>query len=178
MSRCILEKSLTTTSSIWVLSKFSFWFGFSWMFWSVSRFIISRTSSYNSFPFSFSDFSEFFASDGRKEVLNYLKSGDVSLNRDGLNNISNIIRTVEKAAIDRYLQKIEHEKNLRTSNETAKQRLTAPAQNGPMPEKPTSDSTVSEHYLLPRAGKWAIPMVSWWFYLRKIWLIRALLLKR
>jgi hypothetical protein len=70
----------------------------------------------------------FFTSDGRKEVLNYLKSDNVALGTDELNQISGIIRTVEKAAIDRYLQNATHEKTLRDSNETAKQRLTANAQ--------------------------------------------------
>lgn len=71
---------------------------------------------------------DFFTSDGRKEVLDYLKSNDVIIGRDELNKISGIIRSVEKAAIDRYLQKAAHEKILRDSNETAKQRLTANAQ--------------------------------------------------
>lgn len=71
---------------------------------------------------------DFFTSDGRKEVLNYLKSDDVIIGKDELSKISNIIRIVEKAAIDRYLQKIAHEKTLKNSNETAKQRLTANAQ--------------------------------------------------
>lgn len=72
---------------------------------------------------------EFFTSDGRKEVLDYLKSDDVILGKDELNKISNLIRTVEKTAIDRYLKKVTHEKTLRDANETAKQRLTANAQN-------------------------------------------------
>lgn len=71
---------------------------------------------------------DFFTSDGRKEVLNYLKSDNVVLGADELNKISGIIRTVEKAAIDRYLQNAAHEKTLRESNESAKQRLTANAQ--------------------------------------------------
>jgi len=71
---------------------------------------------------------EFFTSDGRKEVLDYLKSDDVIIGKDELSKISNIIRTVEKAAIDRYLKKVTHEKTLRDSNEVAKQRLTANAQ--------------------------------------------------
>lgn len=71
---------------------------------------------------------DFFASNGRKEVLDYLKSSDVIIGRDELNKISGIIRNIEKAAIDRYLQKAVHEKTLRDSNETAKQRLTANAQ--------------------------------------------------
>lgn len=71
---------------------------------------------------------DFFNSDGRKEVLNYLKSSDVSVGKDELNKISEIIRMVEKTAIDRYLKKVSHEKALIDSNETAKQRLTANAQ--------------------------------------------------
>ena len=71
---------------------------------------------------------DFFTSDGRKEVLNYLKSGDVIVGKDELSKISDIIRTVEKAAIERYLQKVTYEKTLKNSNETAKQRLTANAQ--------------------------------------------------
>jgi len=70
----------------------------------------------------------FFSTEGRKEVLNYLKSGNVNLGKDELNQISNIVRVVEKAAIDGYLQKVAHEKTLRTSNQSAKQRLTANAQ--------------------------------------------------
>ncbi|MFA7659394.1 MAG: hypothetical protein WCY19_08165 [Candidatus Gastranaerophilaceae bacterium] len=71
---------------------------------------------------------DFFNPEGRQEVLNYLKSGDVILGKDELNKISDIIRTVEKSAINRYLKKMTHEKTLRESNETAKQRLTANAQ--------------------------------------------------
>lgn len=71
---------------------------------------------------------DFFTSSGRKEVLDYLKLNDVIIGRDELNKISDIIRTVEKGAIDRYLQKAAHEKTLRDSNEAAKQRLTANAQ--------------------------------------------------
>lgn len=80
----------------------------------------------------FEDFSksnpDFFTADGRKEVLDYLKSGDVVLDGSELGKISDIIRLIEKSAIDRYLQKVAHEKNLQSSNENAKQRLTANAQ--------------------------------------------------
>lgn len=71
---------------------------------------------------------DFFSSEGRKEVLDYLKSNEVIVGKDELNKISGIIRAVEKAAIERYLQKAAHEKTLRDSNETAKQRLTTNAQ--------------------------------------------------
>lgn len=71
---------------------------------------------------------DFFTPEGRKEVLNYLKSGNVSLGKDDVSKISEIIRAVEKSAIDRYLQKIAHEKTLKNSNESAKQKLKANAQ--------------------------------------------------
>ena len=70
----------------------------------------------------------FFAGNGRKEVLNYLKSGNIKLGDSDLEKISNIIRGVEYSAIERYLQKAAHDKNLRNANESAKQRLTANAQ--------------------------------------------------
>lgn len=71
---------------------------------------------------------DFFVPEGRKEVLDYLKSGDVILGKDELNKISTMIRSVEKTAIDRYLKKVAYEKNLRNANENAKLRLTANAQ--------------------------------------------------
>lgn len=70
----------------------------------------------------------FFASDGRKEVLNYLKVNNVNFGRDELDKISELVRLVEKTAIERYLQKMTHEKTLRDSNEAAKQKLSANAQ--------------------------------------------------
>jgi len=78
---------------------------------------------------------DFFTSNGRQEVLNYLKSGDVAIGRDELSKISDIIRTVERAAIDRYLQKVSYEKTLRNSNEVAKKRLTANAQKSGFTDK-------------------------------------------
>lgn len=71
---------------------------------------------------------EFFNPQGRKEVLDYLKSGNIQLGKDDINKISEIIRLVEKSAIDRFLQKVAYEKNLISSNETAKQKLKANAQ--------------------------------------------------
>lgn len=71
----------------------------------------------------------FFETDGRKEVLNYLKTGGVSLGKDELGKISDIVRVVEKSAIDRFLQKAAHEKSIQTSNENAKKKLRANAQS-------------------------------------------------
>lgn len=90
---------------------------------------------------------DFFTSDGRKEVLNYLKSNDVAFGTDELDKISGVIRTVEKAAIDRYLQNAAHEKTLRDSNETAKQRLTANAQ------KLSSSGNLSRTFTREQIGK-------------------------
>lgn len=100
----------------------------------------------------FEEFSQknpdFFTSNGRKEVLNYLKSGDALVGRDELSKISDIIRTVEKAAIDRYLQKVTHEKTLRSSNEVAKRRLTANAQKTGF-----SDKNLSRSFTRGQIGK-------------------------
>lgn len=86
---------------------------------------VTKENVFNEFGKSNPDF---FTQQGRKEVLDYLKSDGVTVGINELNKISTIIRTVEKAAIERYLQKATHEKTLRDSNETAKQRLTANAQ--------------------------------------------------
>ena len=72
--------------------------------------------------------SDFFNSNGRKEVLDYLKSGKIPVGGEEINKISEIVKLVEKSAIERYLQKAAHEKTLLNSNENAKQRLTANAQ--------------------------------------------------
>lgn len=90
---------------------------------------------------------DFFTSDGRKEVLNYLQSDNVALGTGELNKISEIIRTLEKAAIDRYLQNAAHEKTLIDSNESAKQRLTANAQ------KLSSSGNLSRTFTREQIGK-------------------------
>ena len=72
--------------------------------------------------------SNFFNAQGRTEVMNYLKTSGVNMGQDDLNKISDLVRIVEKSAIDRYLQKTAHEKTLRNSNQNAKQRLTSNAQ--------------------------------------------------
>lgn len=71
---------------------------------------------------------DFFNSAGRKEVLSYLKANNANFGRDELDKISELVRLVEKTAIERYLQKTTHEKTLRDSNEAAKQKLSANAQ--------------------------------------------------
>lgn len=107
--------------------------------------LMNRNEGFEEFSKSNPDF---FTSDGRKEVLDYLKSGDVIFGKDELSKISNIIRTVEKAAIDRYLKKVSYEKTLRNSNEVAKQRLTANAQKSGF-----SDKNLSRTFTREQIGK-------------------------
>lgn len=89
----------------------------------------------------------FFTSSGRNEVLEYLKSSKINFGKDELNKISEIIRCVEKAAIDRYLQKEIHEKTLKSSNDTAKQRLIANAQ------KTSSSAEIARTFTREQIGK-------------------------
>lgn len=91
---------------------------------------------------------DFFTKCGRKEVLDYLKSGDVIVGKDELTKISEVIRIVEKSAIERYLKKTAHEKALIGSNEVAKQRLTANAQRTGF-----SDSNLLRTFTRDQIGK-------------------------
>lgn len=91
---------------------------------------------------------DFFNPDGRKEVLDFLKSDGILVGKDELNKISNIVRIVEKAAIDRYLNKTAYEKNLKESNDVAKQRLTANAQKSGF-----SDKNFSRKFTREQIGK-------------------------
>lgn len=99
----------------------------------------------------FEEFSQsnpdFFNPDGRKDVLEYLKSNNVEIGKDELNKISEIVRLVERSAIDRYLKEISYEKGLRDSNEAAKQRLTANAQ------KSTLSGNLSRPFTRDQIGK-------------------------
>lgn len=99
----------------------------------------------------FEEFSQsnpdFFNPDGRKDVLEYLKSNNVGIGKDELNKISEIIKLVEKSAIDRYLKEMSYEKGLRDSNEAAKQRLTANAQ------KSTLSGSLSRPFTRDQIGK-------------------------
>ena len=71
----------------------------------------------------------FFNIGGRSEILNYLKSDNISVDKDELSKISKIVEAVEASAIERYLQKVAHEQNLEKANLQAKQKLQANAQN-------------------------------------------------
>lgn len=73
--------------------------------------------------------SKFFESAGRSDVLNYLKSNNISVDKDELSKISKLVELVENSAVERYIQKVAHEQNLEKSNLQAKQKLQANAQN-------------------------------------------------
>jgi hypothetical protein len=89
----------------------------------------------------------FFDSQGRQEVLNYLKSDEIFLNSKELTKISDIIHAVEKSAVEKYIQKLSHEKILKNSNENAKQKLTTNAQ------KSTFNGDFSKSFTREQIGK-------------------------
>jgi hypothetical protein len=91
---------------------------------------------------------DFFNSNGRKEVLDYLKSDDVIIGKDELKKISSMVENLEKIAIERYLKKEAYQKNLNNSNEVAKQKLTANAQN-----KGFQDKNFSRTFTREQIGK-------------------------
>ncbi len=72
---------------------------------------------------------EFFNKDGRLDVYEYLKNSNVDFDLDEISKISELVEKIENTAIQRYLEKQEHEKMLNKENESAKQRLRANAQN-------------------------------------------------
>lgn len=92
---------------------------------SIGKNIIDKNQVFEEFS---RDNPKFFETEGRKEVLDYLKSDGIFVEKDELDRISNLIRTVEKSAIDKYLKEITHDKVLKDSNDVAKQKLTAHAQ--------------------------------------------------
>lgn len=71
---------------------------------------------------------EFFQQEGRNQVLDYLKSTNAAVGKDEMSQITNMISSLEEAAINRHLRKQEHEKTLNNENEAAKLRLRANAQ--------------------------------------------------
>lgn len=71
---------------------------------------------------------EFYQVDGRNQVLDYLKNTNANVGKDEMSQITNMITSLEQAAIDRYLKQQQHEKTLIDENEAAKLRLRANAQ--------------------------------------------------
>ncbi|MDY6310811.1 MAG: hypothetical protein SPL73_06210 [Cyanobacteriota bacterium] len=78
-------------------------------------------------PVDFQAAIDFFAKDGRKEVLDYIKNSDVD--KDEIPKIAKIVENIEKAAIDGYLKQSEHDKIKNDENTAAKSKLTSYAQN-------------------------------------------------
>lgn len=91
---------------------------------------------------------DFFMAEGRKDVLDYLKSDDVIIGKDELKKISSMVENIEQKAIDRYLKKVAYENNLKNSNEMAKQKLKANAQS-----QGFHDKNLSRHFTREQIGK-------------------------
>ena len=72
---------------------------------------------------------DFFDTEGRTEVLNYLRNSNTIVDKDEINTISQMVEKIEQCAIERYIKQKAHEKVLENENEAAKRRLTANAQN-------------------------------------------------
>lgn len=75
------------------------------------------------------DKPDFFKQDGRLDVLNYIKSGILEFDKEELEHISTLIEKIEKSAVERYIKQAEYEAKLKQTNEEAKSRLSANAQN-------------------------------------------------
>lgn len=72
---------------------------------------------------------DFFKTNARAQVLDYLKNSDAGFDKDGIMQISKLVEALEQGAVSGYLQQLAHEKSLNDENAAAKQRLTANAQN-------------------------------------------------
>ncbi len=72
---------------------------------------------------------EFFNQNGRKQVLEYLKKSNAVVDKDEIQQISQMVEALEQGAIDGYLQKQAHEKSINDENKAAKEKLRANAQN-------------------------------------------------
>ena len=73
--------------------------------------------------------TDFFNRNGRIDVYDYLKNSNVDFDEDEISKISALVEKIENSAVQRFLEKQEHEKTLNSENESAKQRLRANAQN-------------------------------------------------
>lgn len=72
---------------------------------------------------------DFFKTEGREDVLNYLKNACIDFDKDEIGIISDMVEKIENCAIERYVRQLAHDKALNNENEAAKKRLTANAQN-------------------------------------------------
>ena len=82
---------------------------------------------------AFEEFSaehpDFFKTEGREDVLNYLKNACINFDKDEIGIISSMVEKIEKCAIERYVKQLALDEALNSENEAAKRRLTANAQN-------------------------------------------------
>lgn len=69
----------------------------------------------------------FFDSEGRADVLNYIKGLD--MDKDEILQISQLVEKLENSAVDKYLKKSAYEKSLNDENAAAKGKLTAYTRN-------------------------------------------------
>ena len=72
---------------------------------------------------------KFFNGEARSDVLNYLQNSNFIVDKDEICLISDLVEKIEKSAVDRYIKQQNHEKILNETNEAAKRKLTANAQN-------------------------------------------------
>ncbi len=70
---------------------------------------------------------EFFKTEGRSEVLDYLKKSGV-VDKGEISQITKLVEKIEKSAVENYLRRLRHEKTLNDENQAAKQRLRVNAQ--------------------------------------------------
>ena len=88
---------------------------------------------------------DFFTSEGRKELLEYIK--DLDVDKDEISKIANLAQNLENYAIERYLKKSAHDKSLNDENFIAKSKLTSYAQHAP------SDSNYNRIFTREDLGK-------------------------
>ncbi|MGN1125475.1 MAG: hypothetical protein ACI4SM_04745 [Candidatus Gastranaerophilaceae bacterium] len=73
--------------------------------------------------------NHFFNSQARNSVLDYLKNCNARVDQDELAKISKLVETIEKSAIDKYIQQVTHDETIEKLNSVAKQKLQSNAQN-------------------------------------------------
>lgn len=69
----------------------------------------------------------FFDTEGRGDVLNYIKGFD--MDKDEILRVAQLVEGLENSAVDKYLKKTTYEKSLNDENTRAKSKLTSYAQN-------------------------------------------------
>ncbi len=88
---------------------------------------------------------DFFAGEGRKELLEYIKNLDVD--KDEISKIAKLAQNLENYAVESYLKKSAHDKSLNDENSIAKSKLTSYAQHA------SGDNNYSRIYTREDLGK-------------------------